>query len=59
MNLFGFNDIGSEKVRNQEFDLHYHLGISKAEVKELLDKFSGSPKMELKRTVFYLYQQFL
>ncbi|NDJ99865.1 hypothetical protein ABP2_0177 [Bacillus subtilis subsp. subtilis] len=43
----------------KESDLHYHLGLSKAEVKELLEKFPGAPKIELKGTVYYPYQQFL
>lgn len=43
----------------KESDLHYHLGLSKAEVKELLEKFPGAPKLELKGTVYYPYQQFL
>ncbi|WP_268760897.1 hypothetical protein [Bacillus amyloliquefaciens] len=39
--------------------MHYYLGLSKAEVKELLEKFSGAPKVELKGAVYYPYQQFL
>lgn len=32
----------------KESDLHYHLGLSKAEVKELLEKF-GCSKIRIKR----------
>lgn len=34
---------------NKESNLHYHLGLSKVEVKELLEKFPDAPKVELEQ----------
>ncbi|MDA7025591.1 DNA-binding protein [Bacillus sp. CLL-7-23] len=43
----------------KEKDLHYSLGLSKEETKELLNKFPNAPKVELKGTTYYPYKQFL
>ncbi|MCC9021558.1 DNA-binding protein [Bacillus nakamurai] len=43
----------------KEKDLHYYLGLNKDEVKELLNKYPNAPKVELKGTSYYPYQQFL
>lgn len=40
-------------------DLYLYLGLSKEEVNELLSKFPGAPKVELKGTTYYPYQHFL
>ena len=40
-------------------DLHYHFNLSKGEIEELLDKYPDAPKIELKGTTYYPYQQFI
>jgi len=43
----------------KEKDLHYHFNLSKGEIEELLDKYPDAPKIELKGTTYYPYQQFI
>ncbi|NYE04278.1 hypothetical protein F4694_001022 [Bacillus niacini] len=42
----------------KENELHLYLGLSKEEVSELLLKYPEVPKIELKGTTYYQYQQF-
>lgn len=43
----------------KEKDLHYHFHLSKGEIEELLTKYPGAPKIELKGTTYYPYHQFV
>lgn len=43
----------------KEKDLHYYVNLSKEEVSELLKKYPDAPKIELKGTTYYPYEQFL
>jgi hypothetical protein len=43
----------------KERDLHIYIGLSKDEVNDLLAKYPGAPRIELKGTTYYPYQQFL
>jgi hypothetical protein len=43
----------------KEKDLHYHLGLSKDELKELVTKYPDAPRIELNGTTYYNYQHFL
>lgn len=42
----------------KERDMHHYLGLSKDEFNELL-KHTHAPKIELKGTIYYPYQQFI
>nr|MDH3162656.1 DNA-binding protein [Bacillus licheniformis] len=44
----------------KEDDLHYYLGLSKVETKEMsLRKYPDIPKIELNGTTYYPYQQLM
>ncbi|WP_232217775.1 DNA-binding protein [Virgibacillus sp. SK37] len=43
----------------KEKDMHIYLGLSKEELNELLNKYTNAPKIELKGTTYYPYQQFI
>jgi hypothetical protein len=43
----------------KEKELHYYFNLSKGEVEELLNKYPDAPKIELKGTTYYPYQQFI
>lgn len=43
----------------KEKDLHYYFDLNKSEVEELLSKYPDAPKIELKGTTYYPYQQFI
>jgi len=43
----------------KEKGLYIYLGLSKEEVKELLSKYPNAPKVELKGTTYYPYQNLL
>lgn len=43
----------------KEKDLHFHIGLSKTEVQDLLNRYPDAPKIVLEGTNYYPYQQFL
>ena len=43
----------------KESELHYYVNLNKDEVKELLEKHPDAPKIQLKGTTYYPYQQFM
>ncbi|MCY8010826.1 DNA-binding protein [Bacillus haynesii] len=43
----------------KESDLHYYLGLSKEETKEMLRNYPEIPKIELKGTTYYPYQHLM
>lgn len=43
----------------KESDLHYYVNLSREELEELIEKHPGAPKIELKGTTYYPYQQFM
>ncbi|WP_088361968.1 DNA-binding protein [Bacillus cereus] len=49
-----FMGAGNKKLIREE-DLHSVLGISKADMKEMLEKYPDLPKIELKNVNYYQY----
>ncbi|MCR6111983.1 DNA-binding protein [Bacillus sp. A301a_S52] len=43
----------------KESDLKFYLNLSQEEVEELLHKYPNPPKVELKGTTYYLYNQLM
>lgn len=43
----------------KEKDLHIYLGLNEEESGEMLSKYTNAPKIELKGTTYYPYQQFM
>lgn len=43
----------------KENDLEFYLNLDKDEIEELLEKHPNAPKIELKRTTYYPYRQFM
>ncbi len=43
----------------KEKDIHFYFNLSKGEVEELLNKYPDAPKIELKGTTYYPYQQLI
>lgn len=43
----------------KESDLPYYINLNREELQELIEKHPGAPKIELKGTTYYPYQQFM
>lgn len=43
----------------KESDLEFYLNLDKKEIEDLLNKYPDAPKIELKGTTYYPYEQFM
>jgi hypothetical protein len=61
--LKGFNQPKDSSAKQptliKEKDMHSYLGLSKEELKDLVNKYPNAPRIELNGTTYYNYQHFL
>lgn len=43
----------------KESDLEFYLNLNNKEIEDLLNKYPNAPKIELKGTTYYPYEQFM
>ena len=61
----GIQNIGHLEKSNKynflikENDLEFYINLNKPEIEELLSKYPNAPKIELKDTKYYPYNQFM